>query len=491
MGRNPVIEAGGLRDWLQNELGRPDLSALLQRLLEDTTLNNDLRLLEFCRALWPDLPAFWRGLSLSAINLYNTACAAERRESGSLEWLQSLLDGRCFDFYARSGCTGIENLGNRFRESLDQFGRGWNEIIEAGAPAEMRQSAQETLPTVIATAFSEQRRTALRRELLPCMDFVAVLLCEEWFLHFGTDLSVLSGPQLLILRRLARRAFANERVFESIDRSGVIDWRNPGAGVIIPEALQALLPGLNLVLWPGVIPFEIRPGEIHRPRRGRLREWLGTIARRIGVALARRRRPESATSEPSDLPEITATARLVRVTAGRPVQPLGVRDEYYFALVTWRAPENSPVRLEFDHPSWFLRTPGLRIGPLPPAGRILLLLTADTDLRVAAGRWPFRSIRMQAIGIRFEPKEKLLPPRHDLLKPRKTRLDPEGELKLPARTITPLGTLIQLEKTVFRTTGEIRRYSPDEVTPPRDTRMSTRRRTRREEQFANPAATDI
>lgn len=81
-----MIEAARLLPWLREGLMRTDLADMLERLLGDNTLGDDLRLLEFCHALWHDMSPIWRGRPLTDTDLRNAATTAERGDAQSLVW---------------------------------------------------------------------------------------------------------------------------------------------------------------------------------------------------------------------------------------------------------------------------------------------------------------------------------------------------------------------------------------------------------------------
>lgn len=404
-----MIASADLLDWLRRELRRADLAALIEGLSADQNLDEDLRLLHFCHAVAPNMPAVWRGRALTAENLVATAQAAMSGDAGNLQWLQSLRDGRCFDFYSRRGNAAVEDLAHRFQDTWSSHQASWDAIVQQGAPAAARPNEETALPMAVSLAFSDDMRAALRREAGRLLEPASLLVREPWFLCFGTDLGALSDVQLQVLRHMDEISLLNEVNVQTLDALGQVDPQRLRTGVIVLDSQRRLLR--NLVVRPGSSVVVLRPGDVHRLRQpSTLREHVVDLMTRPVAAVVEqlrgmmpRRRGE--TVAPGADAELWMEARLVRLTVGRQAQPLPVEDEAYLSLVSWRGPENLRIKLHVRHPGLALTTPRMVTPFLPSQGRMLLLLTSNTRLQLAGRRrWFQRRVRTRPTDVRFDRK---------------------------------------------------------------------------------------
>lgn len=445
-----TVASPELLAWVRRDLQRDDLAALIEGLPADDSMDENLRLLHFCHAVVPDMSAIWEGRALTGDNLAAAAQAAMGGDSGNLRWLQSLVDGRCFDFYSRRGHSSVEQIGRTFQDTLSRYRIAWEAIVQQGAPVAARPNEESSLPLAVSLAFSNDMRVALRREAERFFDPASLLVREPWFLHFGTDLGTISDEQLLVLRQLDEVSLLTEINVRALDSLGQIDPQRVRTGVIVAETQRRLLR--KLVVRPGSSVIVLGPGDIHRPRQpSTLWEYIADLGTRPLAGIVERlmnwmTRRRGGRAESPGAADLWLQVRLVRVTAGQRAQPIPVQDEVYLALVSWRSPENLRLRLHLRHLALFLSTPRLITSALPPEGRMLLLLTADTRLHLVGRRRWFRGrSRTRPIGVRFDRKAEVvrlmegLLPLDDLIShPVFTLIDPDTRMRLAQEEVVTI-----------------------------------------------------
>jgi len=416
-----VIVAADLLTWLHQELLRDDIAALLESLLADSSLDDDLRLLHLCHAIWPRMPTLWRGRELTEDHIDAAARAAMAGDGSSLEWLQSLHDGHCFDFYAAHGHPEVGLLAQRWRDAWTGYQATWDTLLSVGAPVNARLADSATLPHVVRLVCSEEIRTALRHEAQHLLDPATLLLREPWFLHFGTDLMALSDPQLLVLRDLDKVSLLSEYQVIAIDQMETIDPQQLRVRPILFETQERLLR--HLAVPPGARIVMLRPGDSHRARPpGSLRDWFIIWVDRLTHALARWH-----TRAVDD--SLSVEVRLIRITTAVREYAFPFKDEIYLALIVWRAAEGLRVKLHVRHPGLLLALPRLITPSMPPNGQILLVLSGDTQIRLVGQRgWFRRSLRTRPILVRFQRVPEPVEVLSDPIPPHVVMIDPVSKI---------------------------------------------------------------
>ncbi len=405
--RVDLLGARELQEWLNNGLSRQDAAARLRALLNDRNLTPDLRLLHFALALDDELEPVWRGKALTGEGLVAAARAALDGDRQGLEWLRSLLDGRCFDAYAQRDNKAIAKLREQFLDGWEQYQAAWNEIIAAGAPETARPDPDVALPLFTSIACSASQRKRLRDESLRFLDATTLLSRESWFLRFGTDLSRLSLAQLAVLRALDETSLASRFNLASIGNLGGFDRNSPPRGITVLASQRQLLKGLAAP--PDHPIVELRAGDVFDAnRRDNANDWWTS---------AEETHDEGSTGEDTATNELDLRVRLIHLSAALQHQPFPATVGALALRISWRAPRTMRARLLISHPGRLAPQRRLTTPILPPEHSLLLLITSDTRIQLTGRRgWlGLRRYRSPPITILFQPQRRLLPPERKML----------------------------------------------------------------------------
>lgn len=398
-----------LANWLHEHLHRGDMAALLDRLVADDQMAVDIKLLHFCHALYPRMPAIWRGRALSGVDLEAAAQAATAGDVDSLRWLQSLLNGECFNFFSHRERPDIEVVGLRFLDGWSQYREAWDTIISEGAPESARPADDQALPLLTQTLFSEAAQTSLRANARNFLDPVTLLLREPWFLRFGTDIEAMSEAQLLVLQHLDQTSQLGLDNIEFLNDLGEVDAQRLREGAVFLESQQRLYYGMVIRAGTGITV--LHPGETFRSRPpGHFLDFMDVALRQFGNflkdKLARTRdrllRRSGATDPSSSEEEVSVRLRMVRVTTPEVFQSVPLDIEAYLAMISWKVAEGLRPRLRVTYPGFLLSYPRLITPPLANQGHMLLVLASDTRIQlVAKRRWYQRRLRTGYMDVLF------------------------------------------------------------------------------------------
>lgn len=403
------LNGPALTNWLREHLHRDDLAALLERTVADDQIAVDIKLLYFCHALHPRMPTVWRGRALSAANLEAAAQAATAGDADSLRWLQSLLNGECFNFFSHREHPDIEVVGQRFLDGWSRYREAWDTIIAEGAPESARPADDQALPLLTQTLFSEAAQTSLRANARNYLDPVTLLLREFWFLRFGTDIEAMSVAQLLVLQHLDQTSLLGLDNVEFLNDLGEIDAQRLREGAVFLESQQRLYYGM--VIRAGTDITVLHPGETFRSRPpSHFLDFMDVVLRQFGNLLknklARIRdlvlRRSGSTSPTSTEGEVSVQLRMVRVTTPEVFQSVPLDVEAYLAMISWKAAEGLRPRLRVTYPGFLLSYPRLITPLLANQGHMLLVLASDTRIQlVARRRWYQRRLRTGYMDVLF------------------------------------------------------------------------------------------
>lgn len=403
------LSEAGLSAWLRDQLNRDDLAAHLARLGEDTALSPDMKLLHFCHSLYAGIPVLWRGRALSGGNLEAAAQAAAAGDIGSLEWLQSLADGAAFEFYGQYGHAEAEALGRRYTEGWAAYRQAWSEIIAAGAPETARPADAQALPILVQTLFSDSVQADLRASAQDFLNPVNLLLREPWFLLFGSNIESMGEERLLVLRHLDQVSRLSPQQIGVLDELGNIDSQRFAEGAVFLETQRRLMQGMHAGESASITV--LNAGESHRSRPNeRLADFIEIILRHAGRiirrllghardwALRTLRIPRPA----GDDTDLWIQLRMVRLAASGVAEgmPLGI--EAYLAMISWRVAEGLRPRLRITYPSFLLAYPRLVTPVLAGQGHLLLVLSSDSRIQLAARRhWYQMRRKTEGINVLF------------------------------------------------------------------------------------------
>lgn len=412
-----MILAVEVLHWLRTELHQDGHAVYLEQLLADQALNEDLRLLHFSYALWPEMPSVWRGRSLDAENIDAAARAALEGSEPDAQWLASLADGRAFDFFDTHGHSQVAATGRQWLDRRTGYEQTWDTLIARGAPGQARPSAAVALAITAKLACSEPYRTDLRERARTLLGPTDWLRRAPWFLHFGSAVDQLSDEQIEVLRHLQQASLLNDLVVAHLDDLGELTserLQTLQSGLIISETQQRAIR--KMTLPPDAEIIILHAGQRHEPPEART---LGrTIARGIGRGLraivqqiahllsaAARRRNIPATVTPP-LPELRLEVRMVRVKLETDVpveSPLA-----WLARVSWDAPEDSSSRVVIKQLTFPFELPRLKTQLLPARGQFMTLLFDSSSLRLVRrqGRW--RRNATAPIEVWFGPQQSMI-----------------------------------------------------------------------------------
>jgi serine/threonine protein kinase len=398
-----------LANWLREHLHRDDMAALLERLVADDQMHVDIKLLQFCHALYPRITPTWRGRALSGVDLEAASQASIAGDADSLHWLQSLMDGEGFNFFSHREHPEIEVVGQQFLDGWSQYRGAWDAIIAEGAPESFRPADDQALPILTQTLFSEAAQTSLRANARTFLDPVTLLLRESWFLRFGTDIEAMSVAQLLVLQHLDQTSLLGLDNVEFLNDLGEIDARRLREGAVFLESQQRLYYGM--VIRAGTDITVLHPGETFRSRPpGHFLDFMDVVLRQFGNLLKdrlarirdwilRRSRPSSPTSSEG---EVSVQLRMVRVTTPEVFQSVPLDIEAYLAMISWKVAEGLRPRLRVTYPGFLLSYPRLITPLLANQGHMLLVLASDTRIQlVARRRWYQRLLRTGYMDVLF------------------------------------------------------------------------------------------
>lgn len=407
--RTNQLTSPSLPHWIQNELHRPDLAALLDRLNADAQTPTDMKLLRFCHALHANMPIIWRGRELSANNLQAAGQAARTGDTRNLEWLQSLLDGTVFQFYGQHGHPEIEELGQRYLDGWANYQQAWNEIIAQGAPENARPGDDQALPLLASTLFSEDARNTLRANARDFLSPATLLLREPWFLRFGTGIDEMTEAQLLVLRHMDHTSQLSLQQIGVLGELGEVDAQQLSRGAVFLETQRRLLHDMHVAGGSDITV--LNAGELHRSRPAeRLMDFAEQSMRRVGGHIRQRlariserlmrklRIPAPSINEE----DLWIQLRMVRLVSPGVAEDMPLDGEAYLAMVSWRTAEGLRPRLRITYPGYLLTYPRLFTPVLAGQGHLLLVLASDTRIELEARHhWYQRWRRTEGIDILF------------------------------------------------------------------------------------------
>jgi serine/threonine protein kinase/phage terminase large subunit-like protein len=412
--------------WLRRTLNRADVALHFEQILADSSLSEDMKLLECCHALWPAMPFAWRGRLITPDNLDAAAAEALDGNSSSGRWLASIHESDCLRFFASRGFASAAEIRERMSAAMTEHETAWRQIVDRGGPEGAVQTPAQALPHLVRLLFSEQVRTALRETASRLFDVSSIFIRAPWFLTFGSDAGSLTDVQRHVLVQLDRVSLLTEENVQALDQDGVINEARLQNGVVVSALQRRLLR--NLVVQPGTEVRTLEPGCTHRldeHRPGLAALLLSSLAR-IGAALgaAIGRAARGTESSESPLPRLHAVTRFIPVTVSQRDQALPAECEMYLACISWQAPDDRVVRIVLRHALALTGHTRLRLRSLPSSGHIVLLVSADTSIFVSAirrGREP--ALRLRPMTFRFRARPPLFTPRRDIVSA-STRLIP-------------------------------------------------------------------
>lgn len=339
-----------LLEWVRGELRSEEIGSLLESMQEDQSLNNDLRILHICHAIWRGMPPIWRGRELTYEQVDAAAQGALQGESENLKWLESLLDGRCFDFYGSRGYHEVEQLGREILEAWENYQRSWQTITHLGAPAAGPHADEVALPTLVRAVVNPLALAGLRRRAAALLDPRLLLCRHSWYLCFGTGLESMSPGQLLVLEQLSGASLFHEVHEVEIGDVPTVVARDMMEGVVLFPSQNRLLA--NLIAPPGSEIIELLPGDMFR----------------AGYEPEVWRNSESNESVPS------ISIRMTRLTVGYDGRAFPFGDTAFLAMISWQNEVYEQARLVVrTHCGWPTKKL-LSLADLPEAGSLLLVL---------------------------------------------------------------------------------------------------------------------
>jgi len=414
-----VISAGDLLQWLRVELRREDVAAFLEQLLADPALDDDFRLLHFAIQFWPEMPGIWRGRPLDPDNIVAAAGAALAGSAPDAQWLESLSDGRVFDFYDRNDRSSLAEAGRDWLARRDRYNQTWETLLGLGAPGQARPPPSDALAITALLAYSEQHRVNLRNRASTMLGPSEWLRRALWFLHFGSSLDELSDEQVEVLEHLQESSLLNDLVVAQLDDLGELTperLQTLRSGLIISTFQQSLIRKLTLV--PGAEIVTLQAGQHYEPDEARtlsraIARGVGAILRPLGHWVAqeisnafRRRNALGSATTPPPLPELRLEVRMVRVQVEVDIPtaaPIA-----WLARVAWDAPEDSSSRVVIKQLALPFELPRLKTQLLPARGQFMTLFFDSSSLRLVRrlGRW--RRHASNPIEIWFGPQPSMI-----------------------------------------------------------------------------------
>lgn len=409
--------------WLRQELQREDIAARLEQLMQEQH-TPELRLLQFCHAIWPSMPATWRGLELTPQNLDAMARAAMHNRS-RVEWLQSLLESQSVEQYERWGYEDIAEAGRRIHQFQQEYNAAWDAIVTQGAPEQSRLTNERALPLLVRLACSSEQQETLRRNVASeLLNPARILQRASWYLCFGTDSDDMPMAQMVVLQQLEKVSLLNSQQLNAIDQAGDLDENALRNGVIHFRWHEHLMK--NLTVSQGSSVDILNPGDTHRPQgmttlSDELAErWQNAALalrhhtkRFVESMLTKMRSNQVETAEEGDettqiasLEEPWLQIRMVRVQQTGTFKDVDLLCEAYHTQISWRIPEGWRGRLRIAPAGRFITS--LRLNSsLPQQGQMLLLLTDSSNIQLDCKRrwWHLIGQRTAPMRIFFETKE--------------------------------------------------------------------------------------
>lgn len=409
-----MIDADALTDWLDNHLGRGELSVRLRDIISDESLDDDTRLLHFTRLLLPQdkMPAVWRGEVITREVIASRATTALQGDQEALAWLYSLCDGRCFSFYSPIN-EDIRRMDEELSGGIRSYREAWREMVNSGAPEEAMPDESSWIAEVALLTFSKEAARALRNSAANFFEPATLLSRSGWYFTFGSDLQAMSIYQLRVLEVLETVSLLDEVNTDSFDDRGNVDEDSLRNRLVVPEWQRRLVQGL--IIRPGSEVVSLEQGGRHRSRDpNTFPEHVAEFLLRTLDAMRERwrdRSDEQAAAEPETQtdPAIEVRARLVRVTAdfALPDESI-INDEYYLALFNWQAPDDHRVSFQLNELGWGLRPTILKVRNLPQSGQLQMLLYKGCYATVSAKRrWYLPALKTQPIRVYIDDVLKL------------------------------------------------------------------------------------
>jgi len=390
-----VLNGEALRVWLNEGLGRGDLVSLLDGLMQDATLDDDLRLLHFAYSLFRNFDPIWRAMPLDSVQIEAMAQAAMAGDARALAWLRSLLAPNCHRFYeGRNAVAAV--TAKRLLDAWEEYTQAWDTVIAQGVLAEARPGEDESLPVLARALFSDPIVSDLRNEIAASLEPTQLFRRASWYFAFGMDVTRLSVPQLLILRHLSHAAILEEEQHRITFNDMVGRDPNEFRGHSIYSALMDnLLANKRSEIKSGTKMIVLLPGQSHYSGpRGTLSETWDDLRDNVqdGLATAwnwfrRNVLARLGLPIPQPQPAFSAELRLFHLMQGGLM--LGNEErEVLYAQLTWNAPQGLHVKVHVAKIEGLSRHECFVTRPLPDQATFHFPLVANSRIWLTA-RKPF------------------------------------------------------------------------------------------------------
>ncbi len=408
------VDAEPLLTWLRDDLLRPDVAGLLERLIDDAQLSPGIRLLHFARELWPAMPATWQGRALDAPELDGAAASALNGSAADLAWLLSVRDSGVLTLLEQRGYEGVSSLSRNWLASRERYAEAWNALLQRGAPEEARPASDQELLLATRMAFSEDYRRALRGSAARLLDPVDWLSRQPWFLHFGSDPAQMPIEQIAVLHQLDRPSRQEVISLDNLAALRSLPPHQARSCLVISRGEQRRLR--KMLVTPGAATLDLRPGSVFvpRPRPAILMDALRAFnawAQRQ-YSWFRRARTDAATAQPGGPRPAAADAGNAPADTGVPLM-LQVRltelslpgvanalggMPLYATRISWQAPAGSELTLRIRRRGW-PRADRLRLRQLPEQAQIGLLLSQTCRIDLVCRTGPMSWQRTRPIDL--------------------------------------------------------------------------------------------
>lgn len=149
------LQRNQLTPWLQNELQDQDAVRLVLDLLEDRTLDPNLRLLRLIRHLAPGQPPIWRGQPLTRVELGDRARRALQGEAAARDSLVEIWNQRVLATLGQGGQPDLGRVQAGWAQAVAEYDQGWKQVIAGGVPAHLRGDLAAALPALLLSELEE------------------------------------------------------------------------------------------------------------------------------------------------------------------------------------------------------------------------------------------------------------------------------------------------------------------------------------------------
>jgi len=382
-----AIGGGTLEHWIRTDLRLNSLATELVRLKADSSLNDETRSLRLVHFIDPAQPLTWRNHELSELSLDAILAAAAAGNAELSGWLESFIDNGVPETLARVGRTELVAAFQQFQTAWPNYESGWNQLIEAGAPAEPRLESSRARAAIYRVTSNQEVQRAIENRLDEALQETPPLLRERWFFALGNELQRLPSEHQFIL--------------ETLEPVSTLETVNNIAALLSSE-----------------------------PRRVFYSEYDKKLTR--GLVLNAATMSETQDAPPSQRPSTAQASFRIRqadlVYSGNPQEAAVALGKQ--VLVSWEAPENCRVQLAFGKSFLGLPLRKFRYRNLPPSGSVLVSIAETTDFWIVTRRrWGFQTISGR---LRVEV------PRRDRLRESAARLTEVGfPLLTPSQSLRP------------------------------------------------------